>query len=123
MSEYDMTIHQSTDAAKWAKFFIETRNKTNFEIDESLMIGWFANAMMAMHDHVCREKDQEITRLKKALEIANEAIGFYAEVTNNPKQYMRQGYLVYNLKKKIFVDGGEKAREAQKQIKEIMEAK
>lgn len=68
-------------------------------------------------------RDQEITKLKKALELANKAIEFYADVTNNPKQYMRQGYLVYNLKKKIFVDGGEKAREAQKQIKEVMEGK
>jgi len=25
------------------------------DIDEGLMTGWFANAMMAMHDHVKRE--------------------------------------------------------------------
>ena len=66
---------------------------------------------------------REYDKLKEALEIANEAIGFYTNVTNNPKQYMRQGYIVYNLKKEIFIDGGEKAREAQKQIKEVMESR
>jgi hypothetical protein len=45
-----------------------------------------------------------------------EALEFYADATNNPKQYMRQGYLVYNLKKAIFVDGGTIAREAIKEI-------
>ena len=53
MSEdYDMSIHQNPSAQAWARFFIETRDKTNFTIDEDLMIGWFSNAMMAMHDHI-----------------------------------------------------------------------
>jgi regulator of replication initiation timing len=51
----------------------------------------------------------ENKKLRKALE-------FYADATNNPKQYMRQGYLVYNLKKAIFVDGGTIAREALKEV-------
>jgi len=45
-----------------------------------------------------------------------EALEFYANSTKNPKQYMRQGYLVYNLKKEIFVDGGKRAREALKEV-------
>lgn len=52
MSNYDMSIHGNPDAQAWAKFFIETQAKTGFAIDEALMIGWFANAMMAMHDHL-----------------------------------------------------------------------
>ena len=49
---YDMSIHQNPDAQVWAKFFLETQKQTGFVIDEELMIGWFANAMMAMHDHL-----------------------------------------------------------------------
>lgn len=45
---YDMSIHQNPDAAVWAKFFCEKHP----EADEGDMIGWFANAMMAMHDHL-----------------------------------------------------------------------
>lgn len=50
MSDYDMSIHTNPDAAAWAKFFME-RNP-NCGIEEDVMIGWFANAMMAMHDHM-----------------------------------------------------------------------
>lgn len=58
MSNYDMSIHTNPDAAAWAKFYTETRE--SFEAanpgkrfdDEDNMLGWFANAMMAMHDHV-----------------------------------------------------------------------
>lgn len=55
MPEYDMSIHTNPDAAAWAKFYTETKansaNPAEFD-DESNMIGWFANAMMAMHDHL-----------------------------------------------------------------------
>lgn len=55
MSDYDMSIHHNPDAHAWAKFYTETRNKSadpaNFDSEEN-MIGWFANAMMAMHDHM-----------------------------------------------------------------------
>lgn len=58
MAEYDMSIHTNPDALAWAKFYIETRD--GFEAknpgqrydDEDMMFGWFANAMMAMHDHI-----------------------------------------------------------------------
>ena len=53
MSDYDMKIHSNPDAQAWAKFFIQTKEKASWQIediDESLMLGWFANAMMAMHD-------------------------------------------------------------------------
>jgi hypothetical protein len=54
-SEYDMSIHINPDARAWAKIFIQTKNQmgwTEEDIDEDLMVGWFANAMMAMHDHL-----------------------------------------------------------------------
>ncbi len=54
-STYDMSIHTNPDAAAWAKFYRETKAKSadpaNFDSEDN-MLGWFANAMMAMHDHV-----------------------------------------------------------------------
>lgn len=55
MSDYDMSIHTNPDAVAWARFYTETRGQsadpTNFD-NEDNMVGWFANAMMAMHDHL-----------------------------------------------------------------------
>jgi low affinity Fe/Cu permease len=52
--DYDMTIHHNPDAVAWAKFFIETTKDMERDVfsDEGYMITWFANAMMAMHDHL-----------------------------------------------------------------------
>jgi len=51
--DYDMSIHTNPDASAWAKFFVETWvDMGKPEIDEGFMTGWFANAMMAMHDHL-----------------------------------------------------------------------
>jgi hypothetical protein len=53
MTDYDLSIQHNPDARAWAKFFIETVNKDpNYVIDEEIMIAWFSNAMMAMHDHL-----------------------------------------------------------------------
>lgn len=57
--DYDRSIHSNPDAQAWAKLFMESKAKNNWtmeQIDESLMIGWFANAMMAMHDHIYQTK-------------------------------------------------------------------
>lgn len=55
MSDYDLSIHTNPSAVAWAKFYTETKanspNPDNFD-DEESMVGWFANAMMAMHDHI-----------------------------------------------------------------------
>jgi len=54
MSDYDMSIHNNPDAMAWAKFFIEKTkdmDRDSFR-DEEYMVGWFANAMMAMYDHI-----------------------------------------------------------------------
>lgn len=59
MSEYDMSIHTNPDATAWAKFYAETKAQSkdpaNFDSEEN-MVGWFANAMMAMHDHMTGTK-------------------------------------------------------------------
>jgi hypothetical protein len=55
MDDYDMSIHTNPDAHAWAKFFIESYTKSSDKmgfLDEANMTGWFANAMMAMHDHM-----------------------------------------------------------------------
>jgi hypothetical protein len=58
-ADYDRSIHSNPDARVWAEFFVATAKEQKWcidDIDEGLMIGWFANAMMAMHDHVKREE-------------------------------------------------------------------
>lgn len=72
MSEYDMSIHTNPDARVWAKFFMETWEKIGRPLpDEEMMIGWFANAMMAMHDHL---KPNEAADLITALRADNEKL-------------------------------------------------
>jgi hypothetical protein len=42
------------DGAKWAAEFRKTAIRLGYsDMDEGWLIGWFANAMMVMHDH-CR---------------------------------------------------------------------
>ena len=50
MTDYDLSIHHNPDAHEWAKFFMKCNPEIN--IEEDVMVGWFSNAMMAMHDHV-----------------------------------------------------------------------
>lgn len=46
--DYDRAIHHNPDARAWADFFMATF--PNCGADRDTMVGWFANAMMAMHD-------------------------------------------------------------------------
>ena len=69
--DYDRSIHSNPDASVWAKFFMECKEKNSWEIkdiDEGLMIGWFANAMMAMHDNIYQTK----TVIEKTTNIRNQ---------------------------------------------------
>jgi hypothetical protein len=59
VTSYEAGIHSNPDAQIWAKYFIEIKEKNDWsiqDIDEGLMIGWFANAMMAMSDHIHQTK-------------------------------------------------------------------
>jgi hypothetical protein len=58
MSDYDMSIHTNPDALAWARFFIKTTESMGRDVfrDESYMVGWFSNAMMAMHDHLTGQR-------------------------------------------------------------------
>lgn len=59
---YDMSIHTNPDARAWAEFFFKTvqelEDKAGHQLldhatfDVDLMHTWFANAMMAMYDHL-----------------------------------------------------------------------
>lgn len=49
---YDLSIHNNPNAMAWAKFFCESH--PNCGLDEGAMVGWFASAMMAMHDHILK---------------------------------------------------------------------
>ena len=80
-----------------------------------------------------KEKDQEITKLKNALEVAKKTIGFYADkgnwfydfgmYQNEFKSIAEEDSEVFDIDGKLIPKhyGGKRAREAQKQIKEIME--
>ncbi|MDV5861341.1 Lar family restriction alleviation protein [Pseudomonas mendocina] len=49
-ADYDRAIHRNPDAKAWADFFVSTF--PGLADKHELMIGWFANAMMAIHDHL-----------------------------------------------------------------------
>ncbi len=56
---------QNRDAGKWAQAFIETCQKNDTKAmheDFGYVVGWFANAMMAMHDSI---HNNEIKLLKE----------------------------------------------------------
>lgn len=48
--DYDRSIHHNPDAKAWADFFVATYPGLADKHD--VMHGWFANAMMAMHDYL-----------------------------------------------------------------------
>ena len=48
-ANYDMSIHTNPSAAAWTEFFRTTHPDCN--VPDDVMLGWFANAMMAMYDH------------------------------------------------------------------------
>ena len=50
MVDYDMSIHTNPSAEAWTQFFRE--NHPDCNVPDDVMLGWFANAMMAMHDHL-----------------------------------------------------------------------
>lgn len=69
-SDYDRSIHTNPDAMAWANFFINTvaglsrgpkplEAAAKLAMDQSYMHGWFANAMMAMHDHLEGKRQRE----------------------------------------------------------------
>jgi len=50
----DIQLHQTMDGSVWAKDFMERFGHRKDEIDESLMLSWFCNAIMVGWDHAKR---------------------------------------------------------------------
>ena len=65
----DKFDNTSMDAKVWAKEFMRLyQKKYNWEVDEELMIGWFANAIMAGYDRANRKIAKAISdRIKEKL--------------------------------------------------------
>ena len=63
MGDYDRNIHHNPDAKVWAEFFVDTTKDMdrNAFRDVRYMLGWFANAMMAMHDYIKAQGDNNDT--------------------------------------------------------------
>jgi hypothetical protein len=72
----DLIKNQDTDAYKWATAFVQTIEEHKIVIDQGLMIGWFANAIMCMHDKLYNTKIKHLEatceRYKNALKQAAE---------------------------------------------------
>ncbi len=70
---------QNRDAAKWAEAFIETCQKNGTEAmheDFGFVVGWFANAMMAMHDSIYNNEIKKLqSENEKLKEILTEEHG------------------------------------------------
>lgn len=78
VTDYDRAIHRNPDAKAWADFFVATFPGQADKHD--LMIGWFANAMMAMHDYLKAQQSAPervsvpVDRIKVALEAVQNAM-------------------------------------------------
>ena len=74
---YDMSIHSNSSALAWTKFFRECCPDCN--LDDDTMHGWFANAMMAMHDHIYQTSPPK----REPLSDDEIYIGFQVDNTNH----------------------------------------
>lgn len=52
MSDIDAYQFCGADASRWAEWFCQIAKKHGHDLDRGWMQTWFANAMMAMHDHM-----------------------------------------------------------------------
>jgi len=62
MTHFDTS---NTDALAWAEEFMKVVEDGNLQIDEDMMHGWFANAIMAGYDEARRK--YEMTNKHEAL--------------------------------------------------------
>jgi uncharacterized coiled-coil protein SlyX len=59
----DLVKNQDIDASHWAAAFMQLFGSDLRQIDEGLMISWFANSIMVTHDKISNEKDKQIKKL------------------------------------------------------------
>jgi len=55
----DLNCTQTDDASVWSKEFIQKVEDNEIVIDESFMLGWFANAIECGHDAKIRRQESE----------------------------------------------------------------
>ncbi len=48
--DYDLSIHMNPDAKAWTELFRKYNPDCN--VPDDMMLAWFSNAMMAMHDYI-----------------------------------------------------------------------
>jgi methenyltetrahydromethanopterin cyclohydrolase len=61
----DLIKAQSTDAKLWAKSFIDAMNENDwqlYDIDEQLMLGWFAAAIEATRDRIHNDNNKLLAK-------------------------------------------------------------
>jgi hypothetical protein len=58
---------QTTDVVVWAKEFMELFGDRKNEIDEGLMIAWFANALCCGMDHQRWKMEPKLAKLKQLI--------------------------------------------------------
>lgn len=72
VADYDRNIHRNPDAAAWADLFVATFPGLADKHD--LMLGWFANAMMAMHDFLKAEQPDAVAVPRELLSLDGKAV-------------------------------------------------
>lgn len=93
--EYDRSIHANPDAKAWADFFVETFPGQSDKHD--LMLGWFANAMMAMHDSLKSttvhklENDERIVTFRVNQEVKDAVFARVLEFFEEQDQFSGEG--------------------------------
>ena len=63
----EVKLHNTTDAMIWAKEFMWIIMQPGKLIDEEIMLGWFANAIMTGSDHTRWKFEKRITELEEQL--------------------------------------------------------
>ena len=75
LSSGEMVLELGTDANKWADAFMEIVVDGGLEIDQHLMMGWFANAIVHAEDIARHGKGILLARLQSELAEKQEPLG------------------------------------------------
>ena len=81
-------LHNTIDARIWAQEFMAVYNSlSEQQIDEGLMITWFANAIMVGHDFAYNRKQKEVDKLLSLLLLTDKSVSNIVVDDVNIKQY------------------------------------
>lgn len=68
----EINLHETDDAVVWAKEFMRIFGDRRDDIDEGLMISWFANAIMMKEDMESKYYREKLSFMPRTIEILNE---------------------------------------------------